>query len=163
MSNLTDLSSSSQRSPEPETYEAVISEDATAGQPVYVVIPEFDPHLNHGPCPWIPIVTADGIFFPHKGDPAIVVQPESGNPWIAGWEAKASEPDTVITGAGDKHKSLTFTAASTVTLNHNLGKNPSVTVVDSAGTEWEVEVEHLSSNTCRFALAHPFSGTAYFN
>jgi hypothetical protein len=163
MSDLTDLSASSQRIPDPETYEAIISEDATAGQPVYVVIPEFDPHLNHGPCPWTPIVTPDGIFFPHKGDPAIVIQPEAGNPWIAGWEPTAMEPDAVIAGSGDKHRTMPFTAASTVTLDHNLGKNPSVTVVDSAGTEWSVQVEHLSENTCRFTLAHAFSGTAYLN
>ena len=75
--------------------------------------------------------------------------------FVPDWSAAAE--------SGDKHKSLTFAAAATVTLNHNLGKNPSVTVVDSAGTEWVVEVEHLSTNTCRFTLAHPFSGTAYFN
>lgn len=96
MSNLTDLSPTSQPTPAPETYEAVVSEDAVAGQPVYVVIPEFDPNLNHGPCPWIPIVTSTGIFYPKKGDLAVVIQPAAGDPWIATWTASATTPDVAV-------------------------------------------------------------------
>lgn len=46
---------------------------------------------------------------------------------------------------------------------HNLNKYPSVTVVDTAGYEWEVEVQHLSLNQVRIRFTNPFSGKAYFN
>lgn len=68
----------------------------------------------------------------------------------------------VVTGI-DAHKAMAFTAAAVVTLDHNLGKRPAVSVVDSAGSEWVIEVEHLSANTCQITFDHPFSGTAYFN
>lgn len=55
------------------------------------------------------------------------------------------------------------TASDTWTINHNMGKYPSVSVVDSAGTVCEGTVTYIDSNTvvCHFNGA--FSGTAYLN
>lgn len=150
--------------PGPETFEGVVDETATAGKPVFVVIPEFDPHLQHGPCPWTPIVTSDGIFYPHKGDRCVIVQPAGGSPVIAGWIPTATEPDGVITGAGDKHYThIQGAPASVWTIVHNLGKRPSVTIVDSSGKEWITEIEHTSDNSCVARFAAAFSGVAYLN
>lgn len=53
--------------------------------------------------------------------------------------------------------------ATTWTINHNLNRYPSVTVVDSANEEVEGETVYVSANTieCRFNSA--FSGKAYLN
>jgi hypothetical protein len=97
MSDLTDFITES-NTPEPEVFEAVVTEDASPGVPVHVVIPDFDPNLNYGPCPWTPIVTTDGIYFPHKGDRATVVQPVAGEPVIASWTPSTDTPDAGISG-----------------------------------------------------------------
>lgn len=54
-------------------------------------------------------------------------------------------------------------ASSEWTINHNLNKFPSVTVVDSAGSEIIVGVRYVDSNTCVIDLTSPFKGKAYLN
>jgi hypothetical protein len=51
-------------------------------------------------------------------------------------------------------------AASTWTINHFLGRKPSVTILNSSDVEIEGEVEHSNNNTviARFSVA--VSGTA---
>lgn len=46
---------------------------------------------------------------------------------------------------------------------HNMGRFPSVTVVDSAGTEVEVAVTYNDKNNCTLEMSAPFKGTAYLN
>ena len=48
-------------------------------------------------------------------------------------------------------------------INHNLGKYPTVTVVDSAGTEVVCEVTHVDTNTCIVTMKAPFKGNAILN
>jgi hypothetical protein len=55
------------------------------------------------------------------------------------------------------------TPASIWIVDHNLGKFTAVSVVDSAGTEVEGDVDYLSLNTVRLTFSSPFSGKAYFN
>lgn len=49
------------------------------------------------------------------------------------------------------------------TINHNLNKYPSVTVVDTAGSVVEGEVTFISLNEIRVAFSSPFSGKAILN
>lgn len=49
------------------------------------------------------------------------------------------------------------------TLAHNLGKNPSVTVIDSAGEEVYGSVNHDSVNQVTITFNAAFSGSAFFN
>ncbi len=49
------------------------------------------------------------------------------------------------------------------TIVHNLDKYPSVTVVDTAGTEIEVDVKYIDSNTVELHANAPFKGKAYLN
>lgn len=53
------------------------------------------------------------------------------------------------------HKITPFTDVSQVNVNHNLGKRPSVTVLDTDGTEYTTDVEHVDENNLivRFDLA----------
>lgn len=54
-------------------------------------------------------------------------------------------------------------ASNRWTVNHNLDKYPSVTVVDSAGTIIIGEVAYLSRNDLRITFQSAFSGKAYMN
>jgi hypothetical protein len=55
------------------------------------------------------------------------------------------------------------TPAEVWTVTHNLGKNPSVTVVDSAGTVVIGQVDYNSINQITLTFKASFSGKAYFN
>ena len=64
----------------------------------------------------------------------------------------------------DKHFSFTQNTPSAVwNVTHNLNKHPSVTVVDSAGTEVIGEVKFIDSNSIQLLFSSAFSGSAYFN
>lgn len=69
------------------------------------------------------------------------------------------------TGSGnDLHYNYTQGVASaTWTIAHSLGKFPSVTIVDSAGSEVEGSVHHADANNLTVSFSAPFSGTAYLN
>lgn len=49
------------------------------------------------------------------------------------------------------------------TIAHNLGKYPSVTIVDSAGTKVVGDVEYIDENTLKVSFSAAFSGKAYLN
>ena len=55
------------------------------------------------------------------------------------------------------------TASAEWTINHYLQKYPSVSVVDTAGTEVVGDVEYVDKNTCIVRFTFPFSGSAYLN
>ena len=48
-------------------------------------------------------------------------------------------------------------------VTHNLGKRPSVTVVDSAGDAVEGSVRYLDDNRLTITFSAAFSGSAYLN
>lgn len=65
---------------------------------------------------------------------------------------------------GDKHYTHNQEMASDVwEVTHDLGKEPAVTIIDSAGTEVIGEVEHVSLNKCILRFEGAFSGKAIFN
>lgn len=49
------------------------------------------------------------------------------------------------------------------TINHNLKFHPNATVVDSAGTIVEGDIEYLDINTIRITFTAAFSGYAYLS
>jgi hypothetical protein len=55
------------------------------------------------------------------------------------------------------------TPAATWSIAHNLGKNPSVSVVDSAGTLVHGEVDYINDNSLIITFSAAFSGKAYLN
>src|SRR5687767_11484425 len=79
---------------------------------------------------------------------------------------KASDSDYdgewVTVNGADSHFRQSFSGSS-VTVTHNLGKYPSVTVFDSAGDEVEGTVRHLSTNSLGLTFSAPFSGTVVCN
>ena len=50
-----------------------------------------------------------------------------------------------------------------VTVNHNLGFSPNVTVKSSAGDVLETGIDYNSLNTLTLTMAQPFSGTAHLS
>jgi len=59
------------------------------------------------------------------------------------------------------HEQMTPSTEWLVT--HNLGKQPSVTVVDSAGQVVVASIEYLDEDRVRLTFAAPFAGSAYLN
>ena len=53
--------------------------------------------------------------------------------------------------------------SATWEITHNLNKNPSVTVVDSAGTVVLGDVVYIDTNTIRIMFSGEFNGKAYLN
>jgi hypothetical protein len=56
-----------------------------------------------------------------------------------------------------------MTPSTKWTINHNLGRYPSVSVIDSAGNVVYGDVKHLSLNSVQIEFAHAFGGKATFN
>jgi hypothetical protein len=73
-------------------------------------------------------------------------------------------PTTVVAGTGDLHYTHTQAVPAAVwTVAHNLGKYPSVSVVDSGGT-WVVgDVSYTSPNALTVSFGAAFAGTCYAN
>jgi len=70
----------------------------------------------------------------------------------------------VTGGGGDAHYTHTQSTPEAVwTVTHNLGKKPSVVVVDSADTVVMGEIEYINLNSVRLTFVGAFSGKAYFN
>lgn len=69
-----------------------------------------------------------------------------------------------VTQGMDAHYEHTQAVASaTWVINHNLGKYPSVTIVDSGGNEWITDIEYNSLNQCTARFSAAFGGKAYCN
>ena len=67
-------------------------------------------------------------------------------------------------GGGDLNFTFTQgTPATTWTITHNLGKFPSVSVVDTADTQVYGEVEYIDDNSLRITFSAAFGGKAYLN
>jgi len=67
-------------------------------------------------------------------------------------------------GGDDKNYVHNQGVAATVwSIQHDLNKYPSVTVVDSALTEVEGDIEHIDLNNVKITFSAIFSGKAIFN
>ena len=73
---------------------------------------------------------------------------------------------TILTNTGVNDKNYIHNqnvASATWVVTHTLGKNASVTVVDSAGTVVQGQVDYDSLNQVTLTFSGAFSGKAYFN
>lgn len=81
-----------------------------------------------------------------------------------GEKGDKGDPAEIIEGTGD----LSFlheqpSASDTWTIAHNLGKYPSVTVVDSAGDECEGVTNYVGLNQVVISFSAAFAGRAFLN
>lgn len=72
-------------------------------------------------------------------------------------------PPTPPDGADLHYTHIQSVAASTWVVPHNLGKYPSVSIVDSAGTPVVGDVTYTDINTVTLSFSVIFSGKAYLN
>ena len=61
------------------------------------------------------------------------------------------------------HIQGTSNSSDTWYIHHGLNKYPSVTVVDSAGTQFVCEVEYVDTNNCILRMNQPMTGKAFLN
>ncbi|MDC6350689.1 hypothetical protein PP178_03930 [Zeaxanthinibacter sp. PT1] len=74
------------------------------------------------------------------------------------------EIDAMLGGAVDAHYVHNQTSDSnTWAITHNLGKMPSVVVIDDQGNNVEGEITYTSTNGLVITFNNPFQGTAYLN
>ncbi len=78
----------------------------------------------------------------------------------------AVSPAPAVVNVGSSFQYFVFnqnSPSATWTITHNLGRRPSVTVVDSAGTVVIGEVTYTSDNALTIQFSAGFSGQAYLN
>jgi hypothetical protein len=73
------------------------------------------------------------------------------------------EGPTGPSGSGDKSFKQDFTIQSSVTVTHNLGKYPAVTVINSAGDEVIGDVNYINEDSLTVSFSSPFSGSVLCN
>ena len=79
-------------------------------------------------------------------------------------EIKAYIDQNSVVNGNDKHYSHTQNIASAVwEITHNLGKHPSVSVVDSANSAVIGEVRYINENQLTVSFSGAFSGKAFLN
>ncbi|MBR6175067.1 MAG: hypothetical protein IKQ52_05725 [Bacteroidales bacterium] len=70
----------------------------------------------------------------------------------------------LVSAAADKHFTFEWRALQTsVTIQHNLHKRPSVTVVDTGGTELFCDVAYNDDDNVTLTFSTAVRGTAYLN
>jgi hypothetical protein len=116
-----------------------------------------------------------GGMFEQPTDPALVAT--NGVDTLSKWLDNSVHPpvfkarnaantawEIVVTSGGDKNFTYTQSVASkTWNVNHGLNKIPSVTVIDTGGTEILGSVTYVDANNVTLGFSVPFSGSAYFN
>lgn len=90
-----------------------------------------------------------GVILPRGGGTDQVLAKLSNLDYDYAWKS---------TNATDKHYVESFTNQNTITVTHNMGKYPSVTVINSAGDEVIGDIEHISVNQLTASFSSGFSG-----
>jgi hypothetical protein len=96
----------------------------------------------------------------------VVHQSESITVTLVNQGSLSTNGSTPGTGTGSPdatYEHAQMSASAIWTINHNLGKYPSVTVVDSGGSEVDGFVNHISRTQAVVTFSLPFSGTAFCN
>lgn len=80
--------------------------------------------------------------------------------------AQSSKSETELWFVEDDLSNFVYTQAIPATvweIEHNLGKNPSITVVDSANSVVQGDYTYVDLNHCVLTFQYPFSGKAFLN
>lgn len=144
------------------TYETLSEADAallfkTPGLEIYIISEDKFYYWDNA---WIPQNVTGG-------DAASEISYDNSTSGLVATNVQSAidELNTVITGSNyDKNYVFNQGVASSVwNITHNLGKFPSVTVVDSSGREVIGDVQHLTINTLTINFSSGFAGKAYMN
>lgn len=66
-------------------------------------------------------------------------------------------------GQDDKHFEQNIVYSTIVVAKHNLGKRPSVTIIDTSGDEVEGMIQYIDINTIKVIFSTPFDGIIICN
>lgn len=94
-----------------------------------------------------PVDPVEGQIYYNLSDKSLYIF--DGNAWKACHDANFVHNQTL--------------ASATWIVDHNLGKLPSVTIIDSANDEVFGEVKHDTINKATISFSAAFSGKAFFN
>lgn len=99
-----------------------------------------------------------GLGTPPGGASGQFLRKQSDADFDTGWVSPG-----LVTGGDLSYIHSQLTPASTWIITHNLGKHPSVSVVDSSGN-WVIgDVSYPSANTVTITFGAAFGGIAYLN
>jgi len=116
--------------------------------------------------------TSDGVAVFQGSDGRVVFPIATDDEMVTGTATdRLATPAGVLASINNK---LSIVGAGTYThtqnapatvwnIAHNLGNHPSVSVVDSAGTVVEGQVEYIDANNVRLTFSAAFGGKAYLN
>ena len=86
--------------------------------------------------------------------------------WFKSGTSDADLVEKTSGGSGSGDKTFIFYQTLNTTkweITHNLGKNPSVTVIDTGGTEIVGEIKYINSSKVEITFSIAVNGTAYLN
>ena len=107
-------------------------------------------------------VSEDHIVVVEEEIHTTITEGIQGPPGIRGQQGdKGERGDPGLAGVSYVHAQAT--PALEWVIVHNLGRYPSITVVDSAGTTVEGKEDYVSANEIRLQFAAAFAGNAYLN
>jgi hypothetical protein len=67
---------------------------------------------------------------------------------------------TIPLGDNTTYEHVQSAPATTWTIAHNLGFKPAITILDSAGSKIETDIQHIDNMTATSTTSFPFAGTA---
>ena len=121
----------------------------------------FDPHQKHDPA----LGGSDGVTSPV--DPTLIAD---GSVDASEFQSLANvtsdiqaQINALALGVAPTYTYTQVVAAGTWTITHNLGKFPSVSVVDDFGNLVLADVNYVSNNEVVVTFPSSFSGKAYLN
>lgn len=138
-----------------------VDTSVTGVERTFVEIRRLRRGYEYGPCVLLDSFTGTLAV----GDEVIVslIQGRAETPAIVGRITPEAIPDPAV-GQADKHYVHTQAgAAASWVITHNLGKYPSVTIIDSSGRNIEADVEYNTLNTLTITFSVAISGAAYLN
>jgi hypothetical protein len=104
------------------------------------------------------------VTYPVSAPAIVVTQPGPVSTVLAETKASSIGVKGYVSAKADAHYAHTQSTPEAVwEVTHNLGKKPSVIVVDSADTVVMGEIEYINLNSVRLTFVGAFSGKAYFN
>jgi hypothetical protein len=108
---------------------------------------------------WTITETDNTAVIETPSDEVIIAEGETGPQGATGPQGPQGPPGV----SGDKNFTQAFSSATSVTVDHNLGKFPAVSVFDTAGDEIIGDVDHETINQLIITFGVATSGTVVCN
>ena len=171
MPNSAELHASSVELPGPGTLEGEILDPADVPEDeVRCIVPAADGgRFATDPCDWTPYPGPDGLYYPKKGDRALV-SVHDGPDTIIFWEPGERSPDVPAAkgsgeggGADANYVHEQGIASTTWEIHHSLGKLPAIQLYGPDGSQIEGDVRSVTTTTATVQFLAATTGKAVLN